>query len=98
MSEIILNRVLEKVKNTEIQKLLLARAIKGLDNYDSLLVSDNDRDCEKDLLEELLDCLMYCKQCEIEGGGSSYSTMFGILTSLVVSVIENRDDLVDGKA
>jgi hypothetical protein len=45
---------------------LNARAEMGLHKYNTLLMTNNGRDALQDLLEELLDAVMYLKQFMLE--------------------------------
>jgi hypothetical protein len=86
---------------------LMARKQLGLDRYQSLLQAGNGRDALRDLYEELLDGLVYCKQWleENDGDGLRWpagevmrslyrSLMTHVLT--VRSVMDARD--ADGEA
>jgi hypothetical protein len=95
MSKIVLSEVLISVKNPIVQTLLLDRAKKGLIEYDEMLKTDNDRDCIKDLLEELLDALMYCKQAEMEFDIDTYRLMFMMVLSMVEGIVEMKDGLIE---
>lgn len=49
----------------DINTILLDRAIDGLDHYGTYLMTHNERDSVRDLIDELADAYMYATQCQL---------------------------------
>jgi hypothetical protein len=53
----------------KINQILLDRALEGLDTYGTYLMSNNERDAVRDLIDELADAFMYVTQIQLQGNG-----------------------------
>ena len=78
---------------------LMARKQLGLDRYASLLQAGNGRDALRDLHEELLDSLVYCRQWleEQDEAGAHNVVMRRVYRSLMPHVLTVRS-VMDARA
>ncbi len=68
---------------------LAARRALGLTRYGSLLQPFNGRDCLRDLLDELLDAIVYARQVVLEGGVADvneFENIEALLTGIAARV------------
>jgi hypothetical protein len=89
----------------DINKMLVDRALDGLEKYDSYLQTNNGRDATRDLIEELLDASMYVTQLLMQDDPRSpikphvlkrmQAQLFEMLHSLVSAWRGEFEDVLD---
>jgi len=67
-SQSICDSLLKKTSSDVVKHLIKERRKFGIKKYGTELMSHNGRDMKKDLLEEILDALVYCEGVIIEEG------------------------------